>query len=94
MLLFELQPFFKRVRIRLVDFIAEIGFLNPRAGCVHAQHGIARGYLFDTDNNFHLGCSLCYSANRLKMSAPLVPPNPNELDSAQSMRIGRAWLGT
>jgi hypothetical protein len=32
--------------------------------------------------------------NRLKIRAPLVPPNPNELLKAYSIFIGRGWLGT
>src|SRR2546427_9078079 len=45
-------------------------------------------------------CELCvdrrrrHPSNRLKSSAALVPPKPNELDSAYSIAIGRALFGT
>jgi hypothetical protein len=38
--------------------------------------------------------SEAYSVQRRNSNAPLVPPNPNELDMAYSSCALRAWLGT
>jgi|tagenome__1003787_1003787.scaffolds.fasta_scaffold20984526_2 hypothetical protein len=35
-----------------------------------------------------------YSAQRLKMSEPFVPPNPNEFDNATWTLALREWLAT
>ena len=35
-----------------------------------------------------------YSVHRLKISDPLVPPKPKELESAMFIDAFRAWLGT
>src|SRR4030095_2410546 len=52
-LLLQLQRFFERVSVRLVDFVAQVRTLNPLAGWVDAQLRVARGHLFDGDNNLH-----------------------------------------
>ncbi len=43
---------------------------------------------------FICGFILYWPWYRLKTNAPLVPPNPKELDKAYSIFMGRAWLGT
>jgi hypothetical protein len=37
---------------------------------------------------------IAYSCQRLKISEPFVPPNPNEFDSAYSASIGCGLFGT
>ncbi len=52
-LLLELQACFERVGVRLIDFEAEIVFLNPGAGAVDAERRIPGRSLLDRNNNFH-----------------------------------------
>ena len=84
-LFLQLQRLFQRVRIRLVDLEAQIVLLNPAAVRVDAELRIAHRNLLDGDNYFHE-----LQPNLLKMRHPLVPPNPNEFESAYSIFIGRA----
>ena len=51
--LLELQAGFQGVRVRLVDFVGEIGFLDPLSGGRDAQLRIARGNLLDGNDDFH-----------------------------------------
>ena len=99
-LFLQLQRLFQRVGVRLVDLVAEIDFLDPFAGGVDAQLRVARGHLLDGTMIF-IGIltrssrpRVSGTRYRLKISAPLVPPKPNEFDSAYSISIGRAWFGT
>ena len=54
-LLLELQAGFQRVSVRLVDLVAEIGFLDPLARGGDPQLRIARGNLLDGNDDFHNG---------------------------------------
>ena len=70
------------------------------------QLRVPRRYLFDRYQNLHmyvieaagtkalLQAACAYSEYRLKIRQPLVPPKPKLFDSAWSIFIGRAWLGT
>src|SRR5204863_8604281 len=74
-LLPEPQRLFERVGVGLVHLVADVGFANPAFLIVQAWLPLARGDLLDADGNFH-------ASYLLKRSAALVPPNPNEFDSA------------
>ena len=52
-LLFELQTFFKRVRVGLIDLERQIVLLNPSPAVIDAQLRVARGHLFDSDDDLH-----------------------------------------
>jgi hypothetical protein len=82
MLFLQPQRFFEREGIRLIDFEAEIVLLNPAAARVDAKLRVARRDLLDGDQDFHGKSAPSRSVYRLKIRQPLVPPNPNEFDSA------------
>ncbi len=51
----ELQRRFQGVRVGLVDFVAEIGVLNPAVGRVKTQRRIAGRNLLERNQDFHVG---------------------------------------
>jgi hypothetical protein len=51
----ELQRFFERVGVRLVDLEAQVGFLDPASGGFHAELRVADGDLLNRNNYFHDG---------------------------------------
>src|SRR5581483_3240239 len=85
-LFLEAQRFFERVRIRFVHLEAGIAFADPGLRVVQTRLPFARRNLFDADGNFHAW----YLLNK---RAPLVPPNPNEFESAYSISSGRTVFG-
>ena len=54
-LFLQLQRFFERVSIGLVDLEGKIVLLNPTAAGVDAELRVARGDLLDGDEDFHGG---------------------------------------
>ena len=53
MFFFELECFFERIGVWLIDLEAEIGFFDPGGGS--AQLRVAQRDLLQCDNNFHTG---------------------------------------
>ena len=78
-LLAQAQRLFERVGVGLVHLVADVLLANPRLVVVQARLPLARGHLLDANGNFHDRQPL---SNLLNNSAPLVPPKPNEFDSA------------
>jgi hypothetical protein len=104
-LFFQLQRGFQRVRVRLVDFVRDVGFLNPLARWRDAELRIARGTCLIATMIFMRPMgqlnrrpkALTGPAPRLKLlniRHPLVPPKPKLFESAYSIFMGRAWCGT
>ena len=52
-LLFQLQRFFERVGVGLIDLVVQIGFLNPPAGRIYAELRVADGDLLNRNDDFH-----------------------------------------
>ena len=105
MFFLQAKPFFERESVRLVHFMAEIGLVDPGAGLVNPDHRIPSRDLLQTDKDIHGVNTLertprsrgrfdYPSEYRLKIRAPLVPPNPNELVRAYSISMARALSGT
>ena len=80
-LLLQLQRLFERVSIRLIDLETEVALLNPAAARIDAKLRIADRNLLDGNDNLH-GSRRYQPVNRLKIRQPLVPPKPNEFESA------------
>ena len=78
-LFLQLQSLFQGVGIRLIDLETQVVLLNPAAARVDAKLRIANRNLLDGNDNFH---EKSQPVNLLKMRHPLVPPNPNEFESA------------
>ena len=53
LLLFQAQPFFECIDVRLVDFKAEVCFLNPGCSLVHAEVGVTSRDLLEANDDFH-----------------------------------------
>ena len=103
-LFLQAQRLFEREAVRLVHLEADVGFADPRAVFGDAQRRILGGNLLDADGDLHrepqLECAVrsaalqrCYRDQRLKSSAALVPPKPNELERAYSTSALRALVG-
>ena len=52
-LFLQLQGFFEGIGIGLVDFEAQVVFLDPMPAGVDSQLGVAHGNLLDSDDDFH-----------------------------------------
>ena len=81
-LLAQLQGFFESVGVGLVDLEAQVVFVDPGSGGVHAQRRIAEGNLLDRYGDLHVNVFADAHPSFLKIRQPLVPPKPNEFESA------------
>jgi len=74
-LLLEPQRLFERVLVGFVHLETGVLLADPGPGVVEARLPLARRDLLDADGDLH-------AVNLLNRSAALVPPKPNEFDSA------------